>query len=209
MMFSFMLAAASLLFSHTPYPLAPTVPAVYEDITVLADSSAEDGARKAVMSIAETTVSALKNQDFKVLQQLAHPQKGVRFSPYANIDVKRDILLSGTEIGNGFNNAGIYEWGAYDGTGDPIRLTFKKYYERFIFNRDYSKPDKVSYNQIVQTGNVSSNIEAAYPGSSFVEYSFSKGADGNDLGWSSLRLVYEKYKGCWYLSGIVHDEWTT
>ncbi|WP_155613728.1 hypothetical protein [Paenibacillus peoriae] len=163
----------------------------------------------AIENESKTAIQALKNKDQKTLQQLTHPKKGIRFTPYATVTLNDDIVFDRVKIAEAFKDQTVYEWGSYDGSGDPINLTFEDYYKKFIFDRDYSRAERIGYNEIVHQGSSVINIREAYPHGIFVEYHFSHGKDGNDIGWTSLRFVFEKYVGKWYLVGITHDQWTT
>ncbi|WP_060628946.1 hypothetical protein [Paenibacillus peoriae] len=165
-------------------------------------------AKKAIENESKAAIQALKNKDTKALQQLTHPKKGIRFTPYSTVFLNSDIVFDRAKVAGAFKDQTVYEWGAYDGTGDPINLTFEKYYNSFIFNRDYSRADIIRFNEVVSTGNSINNVREAYPNGVFVDYRFNQGEDGNVMGWSGLRLVFEKYAGKWYLVGIIHDEWT-
>ena len=164
--------------------------------------------KKQVGPVAKAAIVALKKKDMKALAKLALPAQGIRFSPYATVDVVKDVVLRPAQLAGALQDTTVLEWGAYDGSGDPIKLTFADYYKRFIYNRDFAKAETVGYNQVIQQGNSLNNVKEAYPSGVFVEYNFSKSPDGNEIGWSSLRLVFEPHQGKWALVGIVHDEWT-
>ncbi|WP_127485498.1 hypothetical protein [Paenibacillus ehimensis] len=165
-------------------------------------------AQKVIAKQAEAVIAALKHRDMKQLQRYVHPEKGVRFSPYATVDANHDLIVKAGQLPALLQDKTVYTWGTYDGSGAPIQLTFQDYYKRFVYDRDYAKPEKIGYNEIVKQGNSIINIRQAYPHSIFVEYHFSRGADNNEMGWSSLRLVFQKHGQGWYLVGIVHDQWT-
>ncbi|MCM3268196.1 hypothetical protein [Paenibacillus elgii] len=167
-----------------------------------------DEARKVIAKQAETVITALKHQDMKQLQRYIHPEKGVRFSPYATIDAEHDLVFKAGQLPGLPQDKTAYTWGTYDGSGAPIQLTFQDYYKRFVYDRDYVKPEKFGYNELVMQGNSVINIREAYPNSIFVEAHFSRDADHNEMGWSSLRLVFQQHAEAWYLVGIVHDQWT-
>jgi hypothetical protein len=103
----------------------------------------------------------------------------------------------------------VYNWGTYDGSGMPIELTFREYYEEFVYDVDFARPDVVGFNERVGQGNSIDNIASAYPDGVMVEYHF-EGFDPEYAGmdWRSLRLVFEEKDGIWYLVGVVHDQWT-
>ncbi|WP_054975524.1 hypothetical protein [Paenibacillus sp. A3] len=167
-----------------------------------------DEAKKIITKQAETVLTALKHQDMNELQQYIHPEKGVRFSPYATVDVKHDLVFKAEQLPGLLQDKIVYTWGTYDGSGAPIQLTFPDYYKRFIYDRDYAQPEKIGYNELVRQGNSVINLRETYPYSIFVEYHFSRDADQNEMGWSSLRLVFQQHAEAWYLAGIVHDQWT-
>ena len=161
------------------------------------------------LSLAVDIVNILKARDMNELKNYAHPQKGIRFSPYAYIDETNDIIVTANDLETYMNSSDIYTWGNFDGTGEPIDLNFSDYYDRFVYNQDFANPHIVGNNQIVQTGNTINNIEDVYPNAQFVEFHFT-GFDPQYTGmdWTSLRIVMEEYNSQFYIIGIIHDEWT-
>ncbi|MDK2804293.1 MAG: hypothetical protein PWR23_1297 [Peptostreptococcaceae bacterium] len=161
------------------------------------------------LSLAVEVVNILKARDMNELKNYAHPQKGIRFSPYAYIDETNDIIVTANDLETYMNSSDIYTWGNFDGTGEPIDLNFSDYYDRFVYNQDFANPHIIGNNQIVQTGNTINNIEDVYPNAQFVEFHFT-GFDPQYTGmdWTSLRIVMEEYNSQFYIIGIIHDEWT-
>jgi hypothetical protein len=102
-----------------------------------------------------------------------------------------------------------YVWGIEDGTGAPIELTGREYFERYVFNADYTAAPETAVDTVLMQGNALENVASAYPEGRFVEYHF-PGLDEQMAGydWCSLKLVFECYQGDWYLVGLVHSEWT-
>jgi uncharacterized protein YraI len=170
---------------------------------------------EAVAVQAAGMIMALKNRELEKLSRLVHPDKGVRFSPYTYVRVESessqgaDLVFSADHIADFFADQTVYHWGRFDGSGEPINLTFEAYYERFIYDADFARPDAVGYNEIIGRGNTINNIAEVYPHAIPIEYHF-EGFDPEFAGfdWRSLRLVLEEKEGAWYLVGIVHDEWT-
>jgi len=158
-----------------------------------------------------TVLGHLATEDGAALANHAHPTRGVRFSPYFNVDVSSDIVLyPGNTIGaNMFTNTTVYVWGEYDGTGDTIAGEYASYHSRFVYDEDYLNPELIGINSIIGTGNMNNNIEDVYPNESYVEFHFT-GFDSQLMGidWRSLVLVFEEDNGVWYLVGVVHGEWT-
>lgn len=169
----------------------------------------EEDIRQAVEERGKAVIFALKKRDMSTLGAFIHPEKGVRFSPYAYVDIKNDQVFEAKEIPGLMKSKSIYTWGTYDGKGDPIKLTFSEYYEKFVYDQDFANPQEIGYNKIIGTGTTLNNIKKAYPEGRFIEYHFSVfNPKFEGMDWESLRLVFEEYKGEWYLVGIVHDQWT-
>jgi hypothetical protein len=167
-------------------------------------------AKRLIAGRAQSVIQALKAGNIPKFSTFVHPQKGVRFSPYASVLLDQDRVIRKNQLAQLWASAKLYRWGEYDGSGDPIRLSFRKYHRRFIFDHDFSHAESVNYNPAsMGHGNTPNNIQAVYPKSIAVGYHFS-GFDPKVSGmdWSSLWLVFEKKGSEWYLVGIVHDEWT-
>jgi hypothetical protein len=148
------------------------------------------------------------------MQQLAalvHPQQGVRFSPYIHATAQ-DLRFLPAQLArlqsDSLINSTIYYWGTFDGSGEAINLTFAQYWQKFIFNRDYTSSNaQLVYNQPRQRGNSLNNIQQVYPDSRMVEFHL-PATQAAGMDWSSLILVFQPNQGQWYLVGIVHDQWT-
>jgi len=148
--------------------------------------------------------------DIQTLNAFVSPTRGVRLSPYAYIHENDDMLFSpGNGLINLFNDTTVYTWGSYDGSGEPIELTFTDYYERFVYDHNFANPQMIGINQSIGSGNTINNMIDVYPNDAFVEFHFT-GFDPQfeGLDWSSLTLIFENDNGVWYLVGIVHSEWT-
>ena len=144
------------------------------------------------------------------LSSLVHPEIGVRFTPYSYIDINKDLVFSKLRVSKFANNTTKYTWGAHDGTGDPIDRTPKEYFARFVYDKDFINAPKITYNMVVGTGNTLENQFEIYADSIIVEY-YIPGTDPRygGMDWKSLRLVFNRYGASWYLTGVIHNEWTT
>ncbi len=169
----------------------------------------EDQQAASPEEFANLVVHALKNQDMNQFSQSVHPSKGVRFTPYSYVQ-STDLTFSSQQIAVIMSDSTLYHWGEYDGSGDPLDLTFADYFARFIYDQDYAQPEQISTNQRLGQGNSIDNSAQFYPNATIIEYHFS-GFDPQYEGmdWRSLRIVLEQYNGQWFVVGIIHDEWTT
>ena len=154
---------------------------------------------------AEQTIMALKAKDFDKLEELVHPEKGVRFSPYATVDTKKDIVLKSFEL----NDTSSRTWGQFDGTGLPIIMTLDEYFSKFVYSADFANAPEIKKNEIIGSGNSLNNLEKVYGEADFIEYHFPEfDPETYGMDWRSLRLVFEEYEGNLMLVGIIHDQWT-
>lgn len=157
---------------------------------------------------AASVIAALKDKDIGALNSYTHPSSGLRFSPYAHIDSESAVHFKAGKL-PALNDATVYTWGAYDGSGEPIELTFEQYYDRFVYDHDYLDAQEVGFDSILGSGTTAPNMKEIYPGSYVVDYHF-KGFDEQYEGmdWASLILVLQEHEGSWYVSAIVHSGWT-
>ncbi|MCA1319410.1 hypothetical protein LC085_05745 [Bacillus tianshenii] len=154
-------------------------------------------------------VKLIKEKDFSALKDLIHPTKGVRFTPYGYVDANRNLVFTASEIGDLKENQKVYLWGEYDGTGDPIQLSFHDYYKKFIYDADFLHAEEKSINKRLGQGNSIDNSKEVYPDATVVEFhfpGFEEKYEGMD--WKSLRVVLEKLDNKWYVVGFIHDQWT-
>ena len=162
-----------------------------------------------VLAIALNVTQLLQDQDMSGLSAYVHPNDGVRFTPYSYVNPQSDVVFTAAQLTGALQDTQVYNWGAYDGTGEPIQLNFADYYDKFVYDVDFAAPHMIGNNVEIGTGNALNNIAQAYPDGSFVEFHFT-GFDPQYEGmdWKSLRLVFEELNGTWYLVGIVHNQWT-
>ena len=167
-------------------------------------------AERIIATRAREVMRALKRRDMQRLATFVHPQKGVRFSPYVYVEpkshrvVKRGQSPAFTVASGGSSGA------KQDGSGDPIRLTFRQYFDGYVYRQDLLTDKKPAYNAPAQGGNTISNVLATYPRAVTVTYGHDgiTGPEGGAMDWQRLTLVFERLGNQWYLTGIVNDEWT-
>jgi hypothetical protein len=166
-------------------------------------------ALQTVQALSTEVINALKDQNMLALSGATHPTQGLRFTPYAYVQ-DTDLVFDAGQVAGLMSDTTKYTWGVFDGSGEPIEMTFPEYYARFIYDVDFANAPQVAVNQRLGMGNSIDNSSEFYPGAMIVEYYF-PGIDPQYQGmdWRSLRLVFQEYEGIWYLVGIIHDEWTT
>lgn len=172
-------------------------------------SSAE--AKRLTGARAHQIMLALKNRDMRRLATFVHPRRGVRFSPYVYVDTKTTRVLKRQQLVSLYKSNRRLVWGEYDGSGDPIRMTFRRYLSAFVYRQDLLTDKNPFFNPERQySGNTVSNMLEVYPRSIIVVYGHEgiTGPQGGAMDWQSLYLIFEKLGREWYLVGIANDEWT-
>jgi len=188
---------------ETGYPVITETQSPATAYPVETESGAVD-----LETAAAQVINALAVKDMAALVEIVHPEMGLRFSPYGFVREEHQVFMPG-ELASLVGSDQVYTWGAYDGTGDPIELTFDDYYQEFVYSSNFTNPEQMAVNERLGQGNTINNIGEFYPGSSFVEYHFSAfDEEYEGMDWESLRLVFVEEDGSWWLVGIVHDEWT-
>ena len=152
----------------------------------------------------------IKRKNYAALDSIAHPQLGVRISPYANVDPKTDQLVKKGSFKKMFTSQKnkTLNWGYYDGSGEPIMLTPKDYFQRFVYDGNYVNPEKLGINKVITQGNSVNNIKDVYKEADFTESFISESVKNQGLDWKSVKLVFKQENGKYYLVAIVHNEWT-
>lgn len=136
--------------------------------------------------------------------------EGVRFIPYGFIDTSSTKSLSAEDFLESINKKWVLTWGSYDGTGDPIKLSVADYLKKFVYNHDYLNAEATGFDAVIKQGNSINNIKEIYPNHHFIDYHFSGFEQKySGMDWSSLRLVFEKQNGQYFVVAIIHDQWTS
>jgi hypothetical protein len=180
--------------------------------TVNADLPKDDGdglsQQDSIKATARQVLTFLKQNNYAELIKY-FSSEGVRFSPYGYIDTANSKKLTPEDFLASVNKKWTLTWGSYDGTGEPIKLSVPAYLKKFAYNADYLNAEAVGYDVVMKQGNSLNNLKNIYPSHHFIDYHFSgfdQKLDGMD--WTSLRLVFEKVDGQYFLVAVIHDQWT-
>lgn len=170
-------------------------------------SRESDEAKALIETRSQEALKYISTKDMDSLAKLAHPTQGIRFTPFTTVDIKHDLVYTAEEIPSFFYDANDYLWGIYSDSYDEIRFTRADYFERFIYDVDYTTADKIGYNEVLGTSTHVENQYAIYHDAISVEY-YKDSTDSNDsTDWRSLRLLFQEHESQWYIVGIIHNEW--
>lgn len=155
----------------------------------------------------DEVLKALKNKDYTSFTTLIHPEKGIRFSMYAFVDIKGDKHFSKADFEKYQPTKTLFTWGAHDGSGDPYKATINDYLSKWVFSKDFTA-SQYSLNKFIGGGNSLNNLNEIYPKHDFTE-NYIKGTEKyGDMDWKTLRFVFEEFQGKYYLIAVVNDQWT-
>jgi len=162
-----------------------------------------------IRDIANQVLRALKHNDLRQLSGYVHPKIGVRFSPYTYIDSTVHRTIQANKFIEASRDTTRLHWGYYDGSGEPIMLTFTEYLKKFVYDADFLEAKQIGYQRSIARGNTKNNSFDLYRDARIIEFhfpGFDERYEGMD--WKSLKLVFKQLQGRWYLIGIIHDQWT-
>jgi hypothetical protein len=166
-------------------------------------------AQQVIAAQAAQVLDALAARNMRVLATHVHPIKGLRFSPYVDVDPKRSVVLAAPDVPKAFDDRRPRVWGSEDGTGDPISRSFAEYYTRFVYDREFASGAHERFNEFGAKSTTQSNLWELYPNAIVVEYHVpGTKPESEGMDWASLLLVFEQHESRWYVSAIVHDQWT-
>jgi hypothetical protein len=191
----------------------------------------EGVAREAALEV----ISGLKARDMAAVAKWAHPYRGVRFSPNVFVNPETDQVWSDAELPAWFEDRTPRVWGSSEswrdykqrGSSRPtyslIRLTPTEYFERYIFDRDYSQGAKIHITDNRNSrpaqpdeGDIpesyGNNVAGLYPPATQVVFYFQRTPEQAAQDDKSrrpdrdvLRLVFVGWGASVRLLAIVHD----
>ena len=89
------------------------------------------------------------------------------------------------------------------------RSSFADYYKRFVYDRDFASAPEKRINEFGRKSTTRPNIWEVYPNAIVVEAHVpGSKPESEGMDWSSLLLVFEQHDSRWYLTALVHDQWT-
>ena len=163
------------------------------------------------VAVARDVVAALERRDVDYLAAAAHPTKGIRFTPYTRVDTLTDRRLTADQLRAQWTSPDSVLWGSFDGSGEPMRLSTRQYFDKFVYDFDALRAPRVARDSApMGIGNSIYNLPDVYKGATIVEFN-TPGTDPRygGMDWRSLWIVLEKVGADWKIVGIVHGSWTT
>lgn len=162
-----------------------------------------------LLEAANQVAAALRDKDYQTLASFVHPVDGVLFTPYSTVEPSVNLRFSAAQIASLAENSTKYVWGISDGKGDPLEMTMKEYFARFVYNADYASAPVLGIDRVIGSGNALENVSEVFPNARFVEYYFPGiNPEYNGFDWCGLKLVFSVYQEQYKLIAVIHSEWT-
>lgn len=169
-------------------------------------SAVEDVDTQMINRMADRILDALSTADYATLSKFVHKKRGLHFAPYAYVHDDQQVLDKQTLHAGDTTIQRV--WGSYDGSGEPIELTFGEYHHRFVFDRDFRTSHKIEYQLFQSYGNSLNNIKDYFKGAFNISFYVKGTEEYGSMDWSQLKLVFDVIDGHLYLIALVHDQWT-
>jgi hypothetical protein len=167
-------------------------------------------APETALGFAQELIGFIAERDISALARRVDPSRSLTFSPYPYIDLGTVVTLDREALVEAWSQNQTFVWGRYDGTGEPIELQIRRYFEEFVYDRDFRTKPPTSADLVPSRGNTRENLQEVFPGTIAVEFHV-QGSDPrfDGLDWASLLCVLSpRPDGGWWLVALVHNQWT-
>lgn len=191
--------------SYLIYDLAASRPEEPSDAEIAA--VAVGASNQELIDKSYSVLSYIRKRDYLSLARLVHPEYGIYFSPYSNINLTSNQWFSPDMLAIIDKVEEPFVWGVYDGSGEPISMTAEEYFSRFVYDRSFISAPVITVDRVAKSGNSLENTTELFPGCRFVDF-YIPAESEETQNWSLLRLIYEEHDGALYLVAIVHSEYT-
>ncbi len=178
-----------------------------------AASSGPEGA-DSTQACATRVLEAFASRSGEALADVAHPERGIRFTAYGFVDPERDIVLDRAALKNAFSDPTKRSWGYQGESDERIQLTPADFFRFYL-----SSPDDEPWERATGTSPASyeaasfnvttlqQDLKAAYPAGEVVELRRPPKMP-DSFSWRVVRVVCEPYEGKSYAVGLVHNAWS-
>lgn len=204
----FVLSLVTACKKEAGKPVPNEIDSIAQNKTDTAGTVQTHADKEAALKLANDEVlKALKDKNYTAFASFIHPQKGIRFSMYAFVNLKEDKHFSKADFEKYQPTKTLFTWGTQDGSGDPYKATINDYLGKWVFSKDFTA-SQYSVNKFIGGGNSLNNLKEIYPKADFTE-NYIKGTEkSGNMDWKTVRFVFEEFEGKYYLIAVVNDQWT-
>jgi hypothetical protein len=153
---------------------------------------------ESLVAAARAVVRALDARDFAALGRLVDEREGLSFAPY--LCERGQARIARADVAGLLDDKRKRRWGAYDGSGLPIVLSFRSYFKLFVYDHRYAAHSP----ELRRARDLRCPPESPRRVVRF----YLRSPPTNELHWGALYLVFTPTADGWRLVEIIHDEWT-
>ncbi len=163
---------------------------------------------------ATRVLEALASRSGEALADVAHPERGIRFTAYGFVKPEGDVVLERAALTKAFSDPTKRSWGYQGESDERIQLTPAEFFQLYL-----SSPDGKPWERATGTApasyeaaafNVTTlqrDLKAAYPIGEVVELRRPPKMP-DSFSWRVVRVVCEVHEGKSYAVGLVHNAWS-
>ncbi|MBL4704528.1 MAG: hypothetical protein JKY54_08400 [Flavobacteriales bacterium] len=159
-----------------------------------------------VEDVARYLLERLKEKNWPAVSALTSSDHPLRISPKVHLDsntftvdgkLLSKLEISGEEI----------VWYINTASGEPMIMNFTDYFNRYIWDKDYSKAH-FHVDEYISRSSLINNLASEFPNCKTVEAFIKTDIKSNPsaIQWRSLNMVFKYMDNKYYLVGLVHDQ---
>ncbi len=184
--------------------------------TVTKSSESSD---QKLLNTGNEALDAIKSADFKKLEKLVS-SAGLSWDHYIYVNLTDpNYNIPKDQISSIPTDSKKYAMGYGDGTGSPIEVTRSEYFQKYIFNHEYTDATKTKITIIKPSASINeldkffveANNESRTGGfgeRAVIGYHFKESTITDPSGYGTLYLIFDDEKGEYKLRGIARYYWT-
>ena len=161
-----------------------------------------DSLRKKVLEI----VSLLNGEKYEGIDELTeymHPKKGIVMTWNVRFGGKEDLTFTRNDIKNiEKNRFKKIHWGYTYGKGDEVRMSLYNYISKLT--KPFNTISKIEKLKTLKGFHCPSETECR----AYEVFWINESSETKEYDWQGLVVIFEKYRGKWYVVGLLRDRWT-
>jgi hypothetical protein len=126
----------------------------------------------------------------------------IRFVPHSFLS-NTDLKLAKQEILEKWVKTDIFHWGTFEGSGFPIDLSIKEYFENFI-TLNPNTPNRIAINKRIIELDGSDNVYREYANETVVDIVENYDSPNE---WQGVKVVFHYNEGAWRIICLVFSRY--
>jgi hypothetical protein len=156
-------------------------------------------ANNGAKDVAKRVARLITNKDINTLKRLIHPTKGLLLTNNVTF-AKINKHFTRATFERFYNSKQKLYWGETEGRGDKVYLSLKSYLQKLTRAKNITK--------IINKDAKSFYFPDAKNTVAYELKWIDKNSKTKDYDWLGLVVVMQKYRGKYYIVGLLHNRWT-